>query len=252
MARSTWSQRGFGARASRSRLCGDPWLHGGGMRNALLVLMALVGGMSSRPCHAQDAIIPGGAYDQNLWIATDESTQIITGYMDNNRGCRYVLRGRNRLAGDPYRENAIDLEAWPLGKPQQTFNIEAYAQLSDSYQGQITLVMRSGMPPKQCEERTSLDRAYNVSSSSYTAVRVLRSRHPAFHDFVARNGGYVFAPVKPASPPAKDSGVWLERTWGHVHTVPRFVRIAWSAPDGSPQAAYVREGDLYPMPPPAE
>lgn len=192
-------------------------------------------------CFAQTPIIPNGNFSQGVMIATDEASQIITGYL-NNEGCRYYFRGKNTYSTS--RRGILDFSAQELAGEKKEFSIEVHSKSYGGFQDQITISIQNNQEPNNCFWITSADRLGN-HSTNIIGVRVVRTTQPTLFDFVKDGDNYRFSPIHHLIPPTVNSGVWVRRTYGAFHRVPRFVPILWSNKLGTYRIAYIRERDLY-------
>jgi hypothetical protein len=191
-----------------------------------------------------------GEFDAVLRVAADHEGQRLSGYYDDGK-CRFAFGGTLKpvlLYMSPNYGEAYEVEGWNPATPDRRFSLEIYSLARGGYQDLISLRLGSGDTPttRKCRYRMTLDRANNVSNS-FLAVRVVRKSHPQIYEILKDGGPLVLRPRSKARP-AKDSAVWVAKTYSEASSPKGFVYLNWYPAEGLPQGGYIRERDLYALP----
>jgi hypothetical protein len=224
------------------------------MRRTLLFAagsLATIGLAAQTPGAPIKPNLYGGYFDDFLMVAADHETGLLSGYYDDGK-CRFVFRDRLQPIELYQRRDfgeAYEVQSWAPASPDRLFTTTLYSRSRNGYQGAITLEPghNDATRPAGCRWRIALDRASNVSNS-FAGVRVIRKSRPTVFDIVP-DGKTVKMVVKRQRPLHRGTGIWADRTSSPEYSPKGFVLINWYDPPGTPQGGYVRERDLYPLPP---
>lgn len=211
----------------------------------------LVAAISPAAAQSPEPTLQSGEFDGRLLIAADRESGMLSGYFNDGR-CRFYFR--DRLSVVPLYQRAELGEAyealsWVPDRPDKRFSTEIYSRARGSFGEQITL--EPGMDDDAdrstaCRSRISLDRDAHVGIG-YVGVRVIGKANARLFDVIVDGSSAQIRPRRDRAP-QRDTGVWVEKTYGAAWAPAGYVRIAWYDPPGTPHGAYIRERDLYPIP----
>ncbi len=212
---------------------------------------ATMGLAAQKPDTPTKSTLYSGDFDDFLMIAANHETGLLSGYYDDGK-CRFAFRDTlTPVELDQRRDfgEAYIVQSWEPAHPDRLFTTTLYSRSRDGYQGAITLEpgRNDATRPAACRWRITLDRAGNVSAD-YLGVRVVRKSRPKVFDYAAVRKSARMVP-KRQKPLRQATGVWAAPTYLPAAATRGFVYLNWYDPPGTPQGGYVRESDLYPLPP---
>lgn len=223
---------------------------------AALLLMA-VSALTPSPAPAQAPAVIGpgllsGYFDDYLILAADRDGRVLSGYYDDG-ACRFAFSDaltpvelyQRRDLGEAY-----SVRSWDPAQPTRVFNTQIYSRARGGFNESITLEPGSRDPnrPSACRSRITLDRASHVSNS-FVAVRVVRKSRPAIFRVLREGGATRILRDRSQRPPKRSAGVWVDRVSPSAAAPAGYIYLNWYDPPGTPQGGYIRERDLYPVPP---
>lgn len=218
-------------------------------------LLAIAAGFFAAPATlaAKDApTLESGFFgDDRLILAAAPEQGTLSGYFRDG-DCRVFFSGALTPIAHPQPADigeTYEVQSWDPHRPDALFTTTIYSRARGGFFDQVTLSPGPDDPdrPRACRWRISLDRASHVSNGFIGAGVIARSRPRRFE--IERVGDTLRPVARGRAALTRDAGVWIEKTYGAAWSPPGLVRIAWYDPPGTPQAAYVRERDLYPLRP---
>ncbi|WP_374614787.1 WG repeat-containing protein [Sphingorhabdus sp.] len=213
------------------------------------ILLGSVATSDATAFETQPTLRSGEFGDERLILAADPERGVVSGYFRDG-DCRVFFTGPLRPVTQyqrPELGESYDLQSWDPRRPAATFTTTLYSRARGGFNDQITLEPGpdDANRPAACRWRISLDRAAHVSNGLVGAAVVARARPQRFE--LAQTGEDLRLVPKGRAALPRDSGVWINKTYGAAWFPAGMVRISWYDPPGTPHGGYVRERDLYPM-----